>query len=145
MPRPYTSIIVPATAGDIWDLVRDFNGLPGWHPAIARSEIEDGGHAGVVGCVRHLTLADGSVMREKLVDLDDADRSYTYESLVDPHPVRNYRATVRVRPVTDTGQAFVEWYSFFEADAADEAELARTYAEDVYGTGVAGLRARFGG
>ena len=145
MPRPYSSVVVPAPADEVWDVVRDFNGLPGWHPAISRSDIEDGRDAGALGCVRHLTLADGGVMREKLVDLDDADRSYSYDSLADPHPVRNYRATIRVRPVTETGQTFVEWSSFFEADADRAADLDQTYARDVYSAGLVGLRARFGG
>ncbi len=36
MPRPYSSAVIPASADEVWGLVRDFNGLPGWHPAHRR-------------------------------------------------------------------------------------------------------------
>ncbi|HVL73621.1 MAG TPA: SRPBCC family protein, partial [Beijerinckiaceae bacterium] len=42
MAKAYASAIVDAPVETVWALVRDFNGLPTWHPAIARSEIEDG-------------------------------------------------------------------------------------------------------
>lgn len=144
MPRPYASAFVPAGADDVWRVVRDFNGLPGWHPAIADSELTSGA-AAEVGAVRRLTLADGGVVVERLVTLDDADRSYTYEILESPFAVRRYVSTVRVAPVTDSGHAFVEWWSEYDADGADEDELSALFAEGVYAAGIAGLRERFGG
>lgn len=144
MPTPYASTVVPAGADETWTLVRDFDGLPGWHPAIETSEIEGGG-APAVGCVRRLTLGDGGVVRERLVTLDDTERSYTYDILESPFPVRSYRSTIRVSPVTATGEAFVEWWTVYEADAADEAQLTATFAEDVFAGGLAALRSRFEG
>lgn len=145
MARAYASGVVAASADDVWAVVRDFDGLPSWHPAIAASEIEEGTNL-VVGAVRKLTLDGGGVVKERLVTLDDVDRSYTYEFTdPGPFPVRTYRSTVRIAPVTDTGHAFVEWYSWFDADAADEAGLVQQYSHDVYGAGVAALQTRFGG
>lgn len=143
MPRPYASALVPADPDELWRLLRDFNGMSEWHPGIEDSEIEDGGSAEVVGCVRRLTLPDGGVVRERLVALDDADRSYTYDILDSPFPVRRYRSTIRVAPVTSTGEAFVEWWSEYDADAADEAHLTATFADGVYGTGLGALRDRY--
>lgn len=48
MPKPYASGVVPADADTVWRMVRDFNGLPSWHPAIEASEIEPGPSAGEV-------------------------------------------------------------------------------------------------
>ncbi len=120
-------------------MVRDFNGLPTWHPAIETSEIEGGGVADAVGCVRRLTLADGGVVRERLMVLDDIERSYTYDFLESPFPVRSYRSTIRIASITGTEHSFVEWYSHYDAEAADEESLDETFAHGVYRTGLNGL------
>lgn len=144
MPRPYASAVVPADADDVWQLVRDFDGLPGWHPAISASELSTG-TAAEVGAVRRLTLADGGIVVERLLTLDDAARSYTYEILDSPFAVRRYVSTIRVAPVTESGQAFVEWWAEYDADSGDEAELSALFADGVFAVGIAALRERFGG
>jgi hypothetical protein len=143
--RTYVSTVLPIAADRVWEVVRDFNGLPEWHPAIERSEIEGGGAADSVGSVRRLQLSGGGVVRERLVALDDAQRSYTYDILESGFAVRSYRATIRVAPVTDSGHSFVEWYADYDAEAADEADLERTFAEGVYLPGLNGLREHLGG
>jgi Polyketide cyclase / dehydrase and lipid transport len=143
MPRPYASAVVPASADEVWGLVRDFNGLPGWHPAITKSTMDSGTPA-EVGSVRRLVLGDGGVVVERLVTLDDADRRYTYEILESPFPVRRYVSTIRIAPVTDVGHAFVEWWSEYDAEGADETGLSDTFAGGVYGSGLAALQQRFG-
>lgn len=144
MPTPYSSTTVPASADEVWALVRDFNGLPSWHPAISESSLESGADAASVGAVRKLTLGDGGVVRERLVNLDDTDRRYTYEILESPFPIRSYRSTIRVAPVTAAGEAFVEWWCQYDAEGANEAELNSTFADGVYATGLAALREHFG-
>ncbi|MGI8307461.1 SRPBCC family protein [Saccharopolyspora hattusasensis] len=145
MAKSYTSAVIEVSAEQVWQAVRDFNGLPTWHPAIERSEIEGGGAADAVGCVRHLILADGGAVRERLVALDDTERSYAYEFVESPFPVRSYRSTIRIAPITDTGHSFVEWYSHWDADAADEEKMDKTFAKGVYRTGLNGLREHLGG
>ncbi len=145
MPKSYASGLVPASADDVWNVVRDFNGLPSWHPAIAASEIDGGGSGQEVGTIRRLTLDDGASVVERLLMLDDVNRSYTYEFTdPGPFPVRSYRSTIHVVPVTATGQAFVEWWSWFDADAADEVQLASMFADIVYAAGITALGTRFG-
>jgi Polyketide cyclase / dehydrase and lipid transport len=141
--RAYASGVVPAPADEVWALVRDFDGLPEWHPAINASEIEEGTNL-VCGAVRKLTLDGGSVVRERLVTLDDIDRTYTYEFTdPGPMPVRSYRSTIRVAPVTDTDASFIEWHAWFDSEAADEAGMARQFAQGVYATGLESLQKRF--
>ncbi|SFS32735.1 SRPBCC family protein [Saccharopolyspora flava] len=143
--RSFASAVVEAPVEKVWEAVRDFNGLPVWHPAIASSEIEDGRDAASVGCVRHLVLGDGGEVRERLVALDDVARSYTYEFAASPFPVRSYRSTIHVLPVTSTGHSFVEWYADFDSDADVEAEMDKTFARGVYATGLKGLAAHLAG
>jgi hypothetical protein len=144
MPRPYSSGVVPASADEVWGTMRDFNGMPSWHPAIAESSLDSGGSGTEVGAVRRLTLGDGGVVVERLVSLDDNARSCTYQILESPFAVRRYISTFRVVPVTDTGHAFVEWWSEYDSEAADEEQLDATFADGVYGGGIAALQKRFG-
>jgi hypothetical protein len=141
MPRPYASGVVSAPVDKVWAMVRDYNGLPGWLAPIGHSEIVEGGD-GQVGAVRRLTLADGGdPFDERLVSLDDADRTLTYVFTgANPFDVTRYVSTIRVAAVTDSGESFVEWWCEYDADVARHAELTQTFAEGVYATGIAGLR-----
>jgi hypothetical protein len=145
MPRPYASGVVAAPADRVWALLRHFDGLPNFLPAIGHSELVEGVD-GQVGAVRRLTLADGGdPFDEQLVHLDDTDRTLTYRFTgANPFDVRRYVSTVRVAPVTDTGESFVEWWAEYDADADQEEALNRTFADDVYAGGIAGLRAALG-
>ncbi|MQA03799.1 MAG: SRPBCC family protein [Streptosporangiales bacterium] len=143
MARAYASGVVNASADEVWSVIRDFNGLSGWHPAIEGSEITEGTND-IVGAVRTLALAGGGSVSERLLAVDDTDRTYTYEFTdPGPFPVRTYRSTIRVAPVTDAGAAFVEWSCWFDAEAADEPSLAKQYANGVYATGIGALQSRF--
>ncbi|MBE9373001.1 SRPBCC family protein [Saccharopolyspora sp. HNM0983] len=144
MAVAYASAVIGAEPDEVWELARDFGGLPGWHPAIATSEIEGGG-APSVGAVRRLTTPDGGVIRERLVALDDAQRSYTYDIIESPFAVRSYRATIHLLPITATGGTFAEWYAHFDADAADEPDLRRNFERGVFATGLAALGTRLAG
>lgn len=143
MPLAYASAVFAADVDQAWTLVRDFNGLPAWHPAIASSTL-DGAEPATVGAVRTLTMPDGGVVREQLIAVDEPDRSYTYDILTSPFAVRSYRSTIRLRPITTTGHTFAEWYVHFDADAADEQALTRTFADDVFAAGLAALGAHLG-
>jgi len=142
MPKPYASAVLPVSADLVWESIRDFAGIAGWHPGISSAELE-GGAGDQVGTVRRLIGPGGEVFRERLLALDDTARSYTYEFLESPFPVRSYEATIRVTPVTDTGYAFVEWMATYDADAEEEAQLTKTFSRGVFATGLAALRDRF--
>ena len=142
MPRPYASAVIPASVEQVWEVARDFNGLPAWHSAIEGSSLDSGGPT-EVGAVRRLTLGDGGVVVERLLRLDDADRVCTYEILESPFAVRRYVATFTFAPVTDTGQTFGQWWAEYDAEAADEAELTAFFAGGVFAGGFAGLQERF--
>lgn len=141
MPRPYASGVVAAPVDKVWARVRAFGDLPDFLAAIGHCELVEGVD-GQVGAVRRLTLAaGGDPFDERLLALDDPGRTLTYAFTgANPFGVRRYVSTVRVSPVTDTGESFVEWWAEYDADAGQEAELDRTFAQDVYGGGIAGLR-----
>ncbi|MDR7327699.1 SRPBCC family protein [Catenuloplanes sp. NPDC020197] len=142
MSRAYVSTVVPGEAGRVWAVIRDFGGLAGWHPGIARSDIATGDPA-AVGAVRVVRFAAADIgTEERLVTLDDAGRTMGYEVAEHPFPARRITAVIRVSPVTDSGAAFVEWWADVDVDAADESDSVG-FVTDLYGAGLAALRERF--
>ena len=132
MARAYASIILKAPVETVWSIVRDFNALPKWAPAIARSKIEGGLDADVVGCVRSFHTHDGGHIRERLLMLDDARHCFTYNFETPAFPVKNYIATLRLYPVTHTDQTFGEWEATFDEAPEDEGKYARHISRQVF-------------
>lgn len=132
MARAYASIILKAPVETVWSLVRNFNGLPSWAPAIAKSKIEGGLDADVVGCVRSFHTHDGQHIRERLLALDDARYSFTYNFEKPAFPVKNYVATLRLFPVTHTDQTFAEWESHFDEAPGDEGVYEKKISKEVF-------------
>jgi hypothetical protein len=142
--RVYTSSVVDAPAEAVWALIRDFNGLPKWHPAIADSRIENGWPADRVGCVRNFRLKDGGVIREQLLTLSDYEFECTYSILESPMGVSNYVATLKLTPVTDGSRTFAEWSAEFDAAPDRERRLAEDIGQGVFQGGFDALKAYFG-
>jgi len=69
MARIYVSSVINSEAAKVWERVRDFNGLPKWHPRIRDSRIEDALPADKVGCIRNFNLQNGDNIREQLLGL----------------------------------------------------------------------------
>jgi uncharacterized protein YndB with AHSA1/START domain len=132
MARAYASIILKAPVETVWSLVRDFNGLPKWAPAVARSKIENGLDSDVVGCVRSFYTKDGTHIRERLLVLDDANWTFTYNFEKPAFPVKNYIATLRLYPVTQTDETFAEWEATFDEAPGDEGKYERIVSRDVF-------------
>ena len=139
MARAYASIVLKAPVETVWSLIRDFNGLPRWAPAVASCEIEGGGDSDVVGCMRSLRTKDGIEVRERPLTLDDANHSFTYNFEKPAYPVRNYIATTRLYPVTHTDETFAEWEAIFDEAAGDEGKYERIIARDVFSANFANL------
>ena len=98
MARIYVSDVINAPIEKVWALIRDFNGMPGWHPLIRDSQIENGLPSNAVGCVRNFHLSDGGHLREQLLSLSDRDHSCVYCILDSPLPVKGYVAGYRLLP-----------------------------------------------
>jgi Polyketide cyclase / dehydrase and lipid transport len=145
MARVYVSTVIKAPAQRVWARVRDFNGLPNWHPAIAESRIENSEPADKVGCVRAFRLRNGDALREKLLGLSDFDMFCTYSILESPMGVENYIATLRLTPVTDGDRTFMEWSAEFDCPPERESELVTSIGQNVFQGGFDALKRAFGG
>jgi hypothetical protein len=142
MAKVYVSSIIPAPAGAVWAIVRDFNGLPDWTKFVVESRIEQNMPADRIGCVRNFRLRDGGRIRERLLALSDYDMSCAYAILESPMGVENYIATLRLIPVTEGDQTFVEWTAEFDAAPDRENGLVESIGRDVFGAALASLKTR---
>ncbi|RBO54740.1 SRPBCC family protein [Rhodovulum sp. BSW8] len=141
MARAYASAVIPAPIEKVWEILRDFNGLPSWHPAIERSEIEDGRSADAVGAVRSFHLAGGAGhVREKLLSLDDSAFTLSYSFVKPAFPVENYIARIALFPVSETGETFALWEAVFDEAPEDRGKYGPVISEGVFAAGWAALK-----
>ena len=140
MIKVYRSAVLNAPADKVWDLVRNFNDLPKWHPAIASSEIEQNLPPDSVGCVRRFQLVDdGGMIREQLLALADDTRSFTYSILESPMPVDNYVAVMRFTPITMGNKTFAEWTAEFDVTSGPPEETELHIGDNVFAGGFEAL------
>jgi hypothetical protein len=145
MPSIYVSSVINAPVAAVWERIRDFNGLPSWHPRMVESEIEDGKTATDIGAVRRFKVASGAVIREKLLSFSDADRATTYSIIGHPAPITNHTSTLKLEPVTDGDRTFAVWTATFDAPADQADAIAKGLAENVFQGGFTALKGHFGG
>jgi hypothetical protein len=143
MPRVFVSSVIDAPAARVWERVRDFNGLPRWHPRIRESRIENGEPPDKVGCVRDFNLQNGDRIRERLLGLSDYDMFCTYSILESPMPLTGYIATLRLTPVSDGNRTFIEWTAEFECDESKADELVTGIGNNVFQAGFDALKRHF--
>jgi hypothetical protein len=143
MIRVYTSSVIDASADTVWARVRDFNGMPQWHPDIADSRIENSEPSDKIGCIRHFHSRDGGLIRERLLALSDYEYSCTYAILESPMGVDNYVATLKLTPVTDGSRTFAEWSAEFDCSEGRERELTDSIGQGVFQAGFDALKRFF--
>jgi hypothetical protein len=81
-------------------------------------------------------------VRERLLELDDARRSLSYNFETPAFPVGDYVATLRVMPVTAGDRSFVEWEATFEEPAAERGRYEEIVSRDVFAVALASLAAK---
>jgi hypothetical protein len=140
----YISDVINAPIDKVWGIMRDYNGMPSYHPGIKKSVIEDGEPSDQVGCIRHLTLGDGFV-RERLLCLDDRNYVFTYEIIEGSLPVRGYVAGVRLHRVTQGNRTFSEWWADFEVVGADRDAIIAQIGNNVFAVGFRAVESRLAG
>lgn len=143
MPTIKVSSVIDAPIEKVWDRIRDFNGLPSWHPRMVESQIEDGKAATEIGCVRNFKVASGATIREKLLAFSDDEHLTTYSIIGHPAPISNHTATLKLERVTDGDRTFAIWTSQFDAPAEKADEIAKGMADNVFQGGFDALKSHF--
>ena len=140
----YISHVIDAPIEKVWEIMRDFNDMPSYHPGITKSVIEGGQPSDQVGCVRRLTLGDGFV-RERLLCLDDRNYVFTYNIIEGTLPVRDYVAGVRLHRVTEGNRTFAEWWADFEVVGVDRETMIAQIGNNVFATGFHAVASKLAG
>ena len=124
MPITNQSIVVNASADDVWARFSDFHDFS-WAPnVIANVEKVGDVDGGRVGAKRLLN----GVFHETLVEIDD-DAFYLSYSIDDgPSPVSrdevsNYIGVVKLSSAAGGGKTLVEWTSSWDSDTEDAVEF----------------------
>jgi hypothetical protein len=111
MVKVYSSSVIGAPAERVWAVIRDFNGLPKWHPLIRDSRIENDAPADRVGCIRNFNLKDGGI--RGAVDALDFDFTCTYSILGRRWVCRTISPRSSSRR-SDGDRSFIEWSAEFD-------------------------------
>lgn len=135
MAKITVSATLRIAADSLWNLVGDFNGMADWHPAFARSDLEEGGKR------RRLTLTDGGSVYEQLESRDDAQRTYSYSTIEGPPEVEKFLSRVAVLDAGD-GRSTIVWAAQFSCQNA-EAQMVEVY-QDFFEAGFQNIRMIFG-
>jgi mxaD protein len=135
------SVDINASASKVWHMVRDFNGLNTWHPALASDEIVEGQN-NVVGAVRLLTLKGGGTIKEKLLVFNPAGRTFKYAIVDGVIPVSDYTSTLVVKSA-GKGKSTVTWSGHFKrknvGDNPADNENDKTAVDTISGVYQSGL------
>lgn len=125
-----------APADKVWALFRDFGGVGKWAGAMVKSCTCEGEG---VGAVRTLALAQGNPLRERLVQFDDADRSFSYAIVgASDLPVEYYVGSVKLRP-EGAARCTIDWIGTFDAKGAPEA-AAKEIVKGIYTGAIAAIK-----
>jgi len=122
MVTVYESAIIHASVSDLWPSVGDFLGMSKWHPAVLGAALKSGS-PDKVGAVRECELDGGAKIVENQVERSDEKYFYSYSITESPMPMSNHKATIRLRPVTESGATFIEWVHTLDPKPGAEKEL----------------------
>jgi mxaD protein len=137
----HKTVTINASADKVWNLVKDFNGLNNWHPAVAKDDIVEGTN-NTVGAVRLLSLKGGGTIKEKLLAFDATGHSFRYAIVEGVLPVSNYTSHLSVKPA-GAGKSTVTWSGKFQrkntGDNPGDSENDKTAVDTVTGVYQGGL------
>jgi NADPH2:quinone reductase len=133
--------VIEAPVDAVWALLRNFGKVAKWHPDVRESRIESGGTGQTPGDIRSITLRDGTSIREQLLAISDASRSYTYSVIEAPLPIRDHRSTVRLSAAPNDRTAITWTAEFTVDDGADATSIAAGVKAGVIEIGFQGLQA----
>jgi hypothetical protein len=115
--RIFQTTEVGAPGDEVWRVAGRPDLIAEFHPEVVTATVH--------GDVRTSTLADGSLVLERIVEHSTIHRFYTYELLGGSTEIRSLRACVSVRGHGD--HSHVDWDIELDAvDGVDACELART-------------------
>lgn len=132
MAHIHETIEVDADPQQVWAIAGDPGRIADWVPALSSSREEAG--------QRECTMTNGAELKERILEHSDEERSYTYEIIEAPVPLRSYRSRLSVHG--HDSHSHVDWEADFEPEQPEqEAELVEAFTQ-TYREGLESLRSR---
>lgn len=121
MGHCYNSTILSAPIETVWETINDFHQLSWGEPVINKVEKVGDLSGEQIGAKRILNNA----FHETLLSLSPNTYEFSYRIDDGPGPVAkdavtNYIGRVKLSPVTDSNETFIEWSSAFESSSDSE-------------------------
>lgn len=142
------SEVINASVDQVWALIKDFDRVADWHPAISESS-GDGGNE--TGSIRKIVLLNGGELEESLDYYSATEHEYNYRlktENLNAFPVSFY--TVSLQVVAEGDKARVNWKSrFYRGDTGNFPSekmndvSAVKAMNDFIVKGLSGLQAKF--
>lgn len=123
----------------LWERFGGWCAIAEWHPAVKTcEEVKDGDDV-----YRTLTLQDGGVIKEKLVD--SSPLSYRYAIIESPLPVQNYEAQFSIVPDDDDlDEVNIVWAATYDAAEGKEDGDARKTIDGIFEDGIKNIDTMLG-
>jgi mxaD protein len=141
------SIVIKASVEQVWDAVKQFDGIASWHPDVKASK-GDGKHES--GGMRTVTFQNGADLIDELDYYSDKDHEYSYRlktENVQALPVSSYSIELQVIPGQDASSSTVNLKSrFYRGDTGNTPpanlndEAAVKAMNDFFKNGLSGLK-----
>ena len=132
MAHIHETIAVEVDPQQVWEIAGDPGQIADWVPALSSSR-EEAGH-------RHCTMTNGAELEERILGHSDDERSYEYEIVEAPMPIRSYWSRLSVHG--HDGHSHIDWQAEFEPEQPEqEAELVDAFTR-TYREGLESLRRR---
>ena len=135
--------VIDAEADRVWRVLRRFGDIATWFPAVTKSVIEEGLPESTVGSVRAMVLSDGNPLRERLLSMDDKNRTFSYGFEESSLPFDDFVLTVQLVPLNDGPRTFIRWTAHFDVPPQHDREANIGALRDLITAGDASLHAFF--
>lgn len=137
MPKVVLTSDITASPELLWQAIKSFSAVGSWHPLAHMIESE----GDTVGSRRKISFEGAGEFVERLEELDDGERLYSYSIVDSPLPVKNCTVEVRVKDNGD-GTSTVQWQSQFESTAQGEFTAVRAF-QQLHQSALDNLQSRF--
>jgi carbon monoxide dehydrogenase subunit G len=132
MPSITNTIDINASADDVWAVLADLPATRQWLPGVTSARVD--------GDVRICRMVDGQEVRERISDSSAASRSYRFEHLRVPLPVRESGGIFTVTAGSAAGTATVTLVTTFEPLDPTTADQATEMISGAYQRSLQSLR-----
>ena len=130
------STFISAPADDVWETLKDFKDPGKYIDVVTDCTIDGTG----VGAVRTVKLQGDAYAIERMVHLDEANRTISYNMFDTSLPLSGYIGIMHVRDLGDNA-CKLEWSSVFEPKGTTDDD-AVAFIENIYAGGFQGLKKR---